>query len=279
MMTESTYKQRSKATRVGASLAVAQRQQGSKVLTDNRTETSSMNLMQLAKTPQTGAPAPKSKGKGIAKNKSKHQKGTYAYRNKERKALEKNFDSKIDGNSTHQSEHVVGYKVVDEVTDRKSAVGKVHEAEAPAYYERYDAHRDHPGTGTSKTVGDSGFSSQTYRQDTRKLVEDGEYGLAVQVNQLGYGFQSDEVNPKDDSKAFHQANDSYNTMVMNTNDFSHYSATGDKKTQSVSFQDKAEMLLARAVQNKTLPYPYTETQAAQYLMKHHGIDLADPRFL
>lgn len=207
--------------------------------------------------------------------------GTYGNRGKEKKYLEEKFGKKIKGDSTHQSEHVVGYKVIDQVNDRKkSEEGKQHEAQAPAYYEQFQPHREHPGTGTSKTIGPSGFSSETYRRDTRRLIESDGYAEAVQINQLGYAFQDEKTNPRqDDDVAFAQANASYRRMVMGVNEFSHYKDDGTKHTQKITFKEKVEQLLARDIQNKKIPYPWTEQQLSEHLKQNYGIDLSDPRLL
>lgn len=219
---------------------------------------------------------PTSKSKG-----TKYKKGQYGFRATEKKYLEKVFNKKISGTATHQSEHVIGYKVIDRVNGRKkSQQGKQHEAEAPAYYERYKAHRDHPGTGTSKQIGPSGFSSETYREDTRRLIETGGYPVAVQINQLGYAFQDEETNSRQgDDVERTQANESYKRMVMSVDEFSHYKDDGTKHTQKITFKEKVEQLIARDLQSKEIPWPYTEQILSDHLKRKYGLDLADPRLL
>jgi RHS repeat-associated protein len=160
-----------------------------------------------------GAP---NKGKRRA---HKYPEGTYGDKDFERKRLENKFDSKIDGNSTHQSEHTAGFDVLND----NGAAGKVPrkqgrdlENNAWAYYEDHGAHRAHPGTGTSHAVHDSGWNAPDYRRDQRNAIENNDPNTAVQLNQLGYGhqpgFQGTPTDPAAHNR-MNMADDSYHQMV------------------------------------------------------------------
>jgi hypothetical protein len=177
---------------------------------------------------------------------TRYGRGTHGYKTKEQRRLSDKFDIHVSGD-THESEHAIGYEPLAQTTGlhrQHDARGRRLEKSAPAYQEKYAMHRAHIGTGNRLQADESGFNAQTYRRDQRRLIESGQVGNAVQLNQLGYafidGFQDDSLL---DFNA-EAADDSYDMMVQNLGQVTY--GHGDKDvTVDVSPQERAEMYLAR----------------------------------
>ncbi|MEC3977539.1 RHS repeat-associated core domain-containing protein [Amycolatopsis sp. H20-H5] len=155
----------------------------------------------------------------VKRRKHKYPEGTYGDKDFERKRLEKEFGSKIDGNSTHQSEHTAGFDVLNDNGGPSKVARKDDpnlENNAWAYYEEHGAHRGHPGTGTGSAVHESGFNSTSYRESQRNALEANDPNTAIQLNQLGYahqpGFQGTHADPEMQIRR-DMADDSYHRMV------------------------------------------------------------------
>jgi hypothetical protein len=166
----------------------------------------------------------------------------YKGRDKERERLKRKAGVEIVGapryqkkgdESTMQSEHILGHKALVGATLKRGEKGDSREveSEAPAYYEDYDAHHAHVGTGTrtveTEAEGSKGkkarYSSDQYREDQRGLVLDqakggkpGGVSAALQLNQAEYaslpGFKTAGRTPKPSETL---ADDSYQHMVDN----------------------------------------------------------------
>jgi hypothetical protein len=117
------------------------------------------------------------------------------------------------------------------------------ENKAPAYQERKEFHRDNIGTGTRNTPDKSGFTSETYRNTQRSLIEQGAISPAVQINQLTYAYQPNFQSTSNTPEA-RVATDSYNAMVGSMNNLT-YAQKNTTVTNPVDARDKAEMIAAR----------------------------------
>jgi hypothetical protein len=118
--------------------------------------------------------------------------GMHGSKKKEQRRLSDTYGINVTGD-THESEHTVGFEPLNQSSGLKR--GKEHRAKslenrAPAYQEVKELHRDHIGTGTTNTRDESGMNSHEYRQAQRSLIETGDVSSAVQLNQLGYAFDS-----------------------------------------------------------------------------------------
>ncbi|WP_240799129.1 DUF4157 domain-containing protein [Streptomyces sp. A0958] len=114
--------------------------------------------------------------------------GQHGIKEKEQARLSAQYNTTVNG-TTHQSEHLFGYRVLQgdsSLTRGKSDAARNLENNALAYQELHGAHRAHPGTGTSKKVGPSGFNAVTYRDDTHSLLSAHQAGAAGQLNTIGY---------------------------------------------------------------------------------------------
>lgn len=150
--------------------------------------------------------------------------------------------------ATHQSEHTIGYAVLAQgagLPRGKSTHAREIENYAPAYQETYGAHRAHIGTGTHSTPDASGFTSASYRDAQRAAIESGHVSTAVQLNQLGYAFDSGFRGAYGSSNG-QKATDSYNSMVGHMHGVTYASPTGDVSVP-VDAHQRAEMHLARLV--------------------------------
>lgn len=203
---------------------------------------------------------------------TRYGKGTHGYKTQEQRRLSHQYDFRVSGD-THESEHAIGYEPLAQTTGvhrQRDARGRRLEKSAPAYQEQYAMHRAHIGTGNRLQVDDSGFNAQTYRRDQRRLLESGQVGNAVQLNQLGYafidGFQDEP--PLLDFTA-EAADDSYDMMVRNLGQVTY--GRGDRDvTVDVSPQERAEMYLARRAA-KSGEWPSREDENVARRM--FGLDL------
>lgn len=135
------------------------------------------------------------KRKTTLDEKRKYQPGQHGYKSFEQQELTGD-DFKVSG-KTHESEHTIGFEVLNRTSGEKRKGGSRAyslEMEAPAYQEIRAMHRAHIGTGTlgasPENLGNKGFeSSEQYRNAQRSLLEAGDISSAVQLNQLGYAFQ------------------------------------------------------------------------------------------
>ncbi len=190
--------------------------------------------MGISKTKKTKATI--AKKKVIIRKRNKY--GIWQYGG--RKQAQKQFGT---SGATHEAEHVVGYKVLaPDLTRGESGEARVLEQFAPAYQEAYALHRNHIGTGNKSTADGSGFNATGYRTAQRAALEENSVSNAVQLNQLGYGFDKD----------FHKnqtglitADKSYVVMIENMDRITYGKADGSTASVSVDAIDRAEMYLAR----------------------------------
>jgi len=197
------------------------------------------------------------KSREAAMARRRYGEGTHGFKKSEQKRLSEAHDMDVTGN-THESEHIIGFEPLNRTSGlKRGTAGRARNLEniAPAYQEVKELHRDHIGTGTQMDVDESGFNSQSYRDTQRQLVTDGDVSSAVQINQLGYAFDS---RFRATGKASDAADDSYNTMVTHMNKVTY--ASGDDNTEvDVPAKQKAEMLLAREAA-KTGKFPSVEQE-------------------
>ncbi|MFF5338564.1 DUF4157 domain-containing protein [Streptomyces sp. NPDC013181] len=141
--------------------------------------------------------------------------GQHGNKTKEQARLSSLYNTTVNG-STHQSEHLFGYRVLQgdsTLTRGRSADARTLENNALAYQELHAAHRAHPGTGTSSQVGPSGFNADSYRHDTHSLLAAHQAGAAGQLNTLGYMHNQNGqlLNPNDPN--VQATNDSHLQMI------------------------------------------------------------------
>jgi hypothetical protein len=187
-------------------------------------------------------------------SKRKYGSGTHGYKKTEQSRLKGIYGAAVSG-GTHQSEHPIGFEPINQTNETKrGGKGRTKELEnkAPAYQEEYDAHRQHIGTGNRGYVDESGFNAREYRDTQRSFLLQNEPGIAIQLNQLGYGQDKNFGFSTKPSQL--QSNESFFNMVQNVGSFSIANDTKDKQgnvsssNQLVTFKpsDKAEMLTSRA---------------------------------
>lgn len=194
--------------------------------------------------------------KKISRNNTrrKYKFGTHGSKASEQKRLKALFSKAVSG-STHESEHPIGFEPINQTNESKrgsNVRAKRLENFAPAYQERYAHHRKHIGTGNRKTVDHSGFNAKTYRDTQRTLLMDNQPGVAVQINQLGYGQDNQFRFSKDVDQL--QSNESYQQMARDVkqfniaNDYDDVNGTRIERDALVSFQpgDYKEMMASRA---------------------------------
>lgn len=192
-----------------------------------------------------------------------YQPGMHGSKKKEQTRLSKKFNFEVTGD-THESEHTIGFEPLNQTSGEKRGVGyraTSLENFAPAYQEVNELHRDHIGTGTTGTRDGSGFNSHEYRNTQRSLLEAGDVSSAVQVNQLGYAFDSKKsMLGTTVGKA---ATNSFDNMVENLNKVTY--AQGDKDVSvPVDAKQKAEMYLSRrAMESGEFPTVEEENAARE----------------
>jgi hypothetical protein len=188
--------------------------------------------------------------------------GQHGAKKSEQKRLSSAFGISVTGD-THESEHTIGFEPLNQTSGlKRGTAGRARTLEntAPAYQEYKPLHRDHIGTGTSNTADESGFNSGTYRHDQRSLVESGDVSSAVQLNQLGYAFDSrfQNLSASDEGRA---ANSSFDMMVENMQGVS-YAQNDNNVTVPVDAKQRAEMHLSRiAAQTGRFPSRDEENEA------------------
>jgi hypothetical protein len=188
--------------------------------------------------------------------------GQHGAKTREQKRLTEAFGFKVSGD-THESEHTIGFEPLNRTSGlERGSGGRAGSLEnrAPAYQEMKPMHRAHIGTGTQADPDESGFSSQTYRDAQRALIETGDVSSAVQLNQLAYaflpGFQAGgreaghggeaplkRAKPAE-SWERQAARDSYEKMVENMQSVT-YAQGAEDRDMAVDATSRAEMYLAR----------------------------------
>lgn len=211
--------------------------------------------------------------------KIKYHAGSHGAKEKEQKRLTNMFKKEVYGSNsktgkigTHESEHVIGYDVLARKINRKKEGAEI-EKQAPAYQEVLEAHREHVGTGKNNPKSASVTeSSEAYRIKQRSLLESGNPGAAMALNQILYtktyktkskagvektkgGFYKNLSNLGRTEVA--QATDSFFNMVEHTNKIP-YTPEGKGVSKYISFplEQKIEALASREViVNESFPDP------------------------
>lgn len=193
--------------------------------------------------------------------------GSHGFKKKEQRRLSR-AAQKVTGD-THESEHTIGFEPLNRSSGEKRGKGirsRYLENVAPAYQEQKAMHRAHIGTGSNEQEDHpSGFKASTYRQTQRTLVEDGNVGDAVQINQLGYAYIRPTLQK---SVAADQADDSFNVMVENMHSVT-YADGPVNKTVMVTAKQRAEMHLSRQV---VLTKRYPTLAEENIVRKKYGLD-------
>jgi len=187
---------------------------------------------------------PKPKSPSSPKN-SQYKVGQHGSRRKEQQRLSEKFQTSVT-HKTHESEHAIGYKALNHTSKEKrrsTAKARKLENEAWAYQEQKEFHRGHTGTGTRKKIGQDGFTSKSYRESQRRLLEAGDVSSAIQLNQLSYAFQA-KFQDQEDTLARRAADSSYKKMVKHMDKVTY---AREEKTKIIKLDPvaKAEMYLAR----------------------------------
>lgn len=215
----------------------------------NETGTHQNSVVQLAKSIKKKKDEPKVPGitKTIKKTR-KYSVGQHGYKKYEQQRLKKLLGKAVSG-KTHQSEHYFGFAALNQTSGQSRKESGEFERNAYAYQEAYQSHRDHVGTGSSKQIGPTGLSSETYRNDTRMLLESGDVSSAGQLNTLGYAFQPD-FSKRAQTIEGQQASNSF-THMMSGMDSVSYMQGNKQVSVPVSDYDRLEQLAARyAVERK-----------------------------
>jgi hypothetical protein len=191
--------------------------------------------------------------KPAKQRRGRYGEGSHGFKKKEQARLNKKLGNsklklKVSG-LTYESEHTIGYAVLvlgaNGMKRGKSSEARQVENSAPAYQEVKELHRGHIGTGSRGYDKVVGFSSGSYRDDQRSLIEAHDVSSAVQINQLGYAFDPD-LREKSFEDKVEIATDSYDLMVSFMNQVGYIDGE-DEKTALVTPEQKAEMYLARRV--------------------------------
>jgi hypothetical protein len=189
--------------------------------------------------------------KPTRQRRSRYEEGTHGFKKKEQARLNKKLGRsrlKVSG-LTYESEHTIGYAVLvlgaNGMKRGKSSEARQVENRAPAYQEVKELHRGHIGTGSGGYDQVVGFSSGSYRDDQRSLLESHDVSSAVQINQLGYAFDPN-LRKKSFEEKVEIATNSYDIMVSFMNQVGYIDGE-DQKTAPVTPEQKAEMHLARRV--------------------------------
>ena len=219
--------------------------------------------------------ARKLRNTGANNRKPRQRRGTYiigqhGYKKKEQQRLARKYRIKVTG-STHESEHTVGYEPIGRTSGEKRGKGaraRKLEQFAAAYQEVKDLHRRHIGTGTHSSKDKSGFNSEGYRAAQRSLIESGQVGNAIQLNQLGYAFDPTFRQTLTTSEG-QAATDSFHSMIGSLTGLT-YAQGGTDVTAPVDAQQRAEAHLSRFVaQNRRYPSRAEEND----VRKLYGLDL------
>lgn len=181
--------------------------------------------------------------------------GQHGARRSEQKRLTDKFGQAVNGD-THQSEHYIGFAVLNQSSGQSRRESGRFEREAHAYQEVHGSHRKHVGTGTSSTVGASGLSADTYRDYQRALLESGNPSAAGQLNTLGYAFQTG-FQASAQTIEGQQASSSFVGMMGQMQDVT-YMQGNTPISVTVSDNDRLEQLAARFTVERGHNWPTTQ---------------------
>jgi hypothetical protein len=210
---------------------------------------------------------------------SKYRDGTYGARNRERDYLQQEFDEVIDGNRTHQAEHPILYSAAAPSSRTGVSRGqsgqtgqsaRYVENHLPAYYETYQEHRDHDGTGTRPAhhIGTTGLRQNEYRESQRRALEEANNpATAMHMNMIGYANQPGFRNPAS-TPAIRQSDASYERMLQGSGRAPYFDSTGTvRTTRSMIPQERADLYAGRRV-SRGSGYPDLAEQDS--IMRRYG---------
>ena len=188
-----------------------------------------------------------------------YRDGTYGARNRERQYLEDEYGEPIDGNRTHQAEHPILYSAAapsSRTGVRRGQSGqsgqnaRYVENSLPAYYETYQEHRDHDGTGTRRRdrIGTTGLTQAQYREAQRAALEEANNPAnAMHMNMIGYANQPGFRNPAP-TPAIRQSDDSYDRMLRGSGSSPFFDSAGQvRRTRRLTRQERADLYAGRRV--------------------------------
>lgn len=190
---------------------------------------------------------------GAGQTRTTYKIGQHGAKKREQQRLSAETGLSVTGDD-FESEHTIGFEPLNQTSGNPRGQGTAArklENQAPAYQEVKAFHRGNIGTGTKGSADESGFTSHTYRNTQRSLLEQGDVSTAVQLNQLTYahqpGFQT--ASTTQESQA---ATNSFNTMIGAMDNVTY--ATGNTTTTvSVNPRQQAEMLASRIMAQKGRP--------------------------
>jgi hypothetical protein len=186
----------------------------------------------------------------LAVQRARYGPGTYGYRADERALLEDRYGAPIDGNSTHQSEHIHGFSAVTSLSGvRRGQSGPAGadirdtENRLPAYYETHRAHRDHIGTGSRTHRDDaSGMTSREYRDAQYYAASHNDPFTGAALNQSAYANQP-SWRSQAGTVAGRQADDSFGRMVGSGAPVTYYTGPDDRReTRPLARNEQADLV-------------------------------------
>lgn len=190
------------------------------------------------------------------------KQGTHGFKKYEQALLTSLFGSGVSG-STHESEHAIGFAVLNNSGISRKALLSFENA-LPAYQERKAMHRGHIGTGTHRkeTIDSHGFDTDRqyrthqYAAFCDEALSNGTDGYqtgvsnAIQLNQLGYSGLYKSISPTDIATT--QSNKSFYNMakeMVGTKvpyyPHTHTSTPIQRFSPPVSSEAATEMILSR----------------------------------
>jgi hypothetical protein len=202
--------------------------------------------------------------------------GSYGDRSYERRRLEDEYGEPINGNRTHQSEHIHGFSAMTSRSGEHrggSSSMRTTENRLPAYYETYQAHRDHVGTGSStRRDAASGLTPREYRDAQYVAASRNDPFTGAAMNQVGYAHQP-SWHAQTGTTAGRQSDSSFSRTVRSGAPVEYYSAPGQShRTRPLSRQEQADLMAARQTM-RSREYPSAADQRAlerEYDLRSRG---------
>ncbi|AXL90044.1 hypothetical protein C4J65_18460 [Streptomyces sp. CB09001] len=205
--------------------------------------------------------------------------GTYGYRRRERRRLEDEEPTPISG-STHQMEHAWGYAATARYAPVPRRRDTQHEGRIGAYYETLEAHRAHPGTGSSSTIANNGLSSVTYRAMQEERLRDNDPGTPLLMNQVYYN-DMPEFTRMTGTPAGRQSDSSFRAMLDANPPTPIYDSDGEERwTRRLRPYERADADVTRSTmragryldadEQRTIMDRYGATRTDEYPTRSRG---------
>jgi hypothetical protein len=175
---------------------------------------------------------------------SVYPSGTYGARSRARGRLSDRFGVPMTGN-THQEEHAPAYAATARYAPVPRRRNTRHEGLIPSYQETHRAHRHHVGTGSGTTVGRTGLSSRTYRDQQEQYLFDNDAHGAFLMNQLEYN-EVDDFHRESRTVPGRQSDLSFRHMVRSNQPIPYYDRNGRvQQTSPLTPQQQTDLRVAR----------------------------------